>query len=100
MTVDGCMQAEATCGQSLVKIMSRLTEGELTVSELAGVLAPAFRGGGNNVDQAKMARMIYEAGLCEGIRVCAEVLTNVLTAGRQEDLDDEELEKNVPEAAE
>ena len=98
MTVDGCMQAEAACGQSLVRITSRLREGDLSVMEIAQVLTPAFKGGGNNVDQAKVARMIYEAGIVDGMRVCAEVLTNILIAGDDDSEDDSE--KNLEEAAE
>jgi hypothetical protein len=86
MTVEGCMSAEAACGQSLVKIAMRLSEGDLTINDIASVLTPAFRGGGNNLQATDVAKIIYEAGLAEGLRVCGEVLANVLNAG-QDDVD-------------
>ena len=99
MTVDGCMQAEAACGCSLVKIATKLSEGDLTVLDIANVLTPALKGGGNDVDHTKVAKMVYEAGLADGMRVCGEVLANVLTAGQASDDDSEEdSEKNVDEA--
>ena len=99
MTVDGCMQAEAACGCSLVKIATKLSEGDLTVLDIANVLTPALKGGGNDVDHSKVAKIVYEAGLADGMRVCGEVLANVLTAGQASDDDSEEdSEKNVDEA--
>ena len=99
MTVDGCMQAEAACGCSLVKIATKLSEGDLTVLDITNVLTPALKGGGNDVDHTKVAKMVYEAGLADGMRVCGEVLANVLTAGEASDDDSEEdSEKNVDEA--
>jgi len=98
MTVDGCMQAEAACGTSLVRIATRLSEGDLTVMDISNVLTPALKGGGNDVDQTKVAKIVYEAGLAEGMRVCGEILANVLTAGQANDDDSEEdSEKNEQE---
>ena len=99
MTVDGCMQAEAACGTSLVRIATRLSQGDLMVSDLANVMTPAFKGGGNDIDNKKMARIIYEAGLAESMRVCGEILANVLMAGNDEDQEEELPEKNALEAA-
>lgn len=99
MTVDGCMQAEAACGCSLVKIATKLSEGDLTVLDITNVLTPALKGGGNDVDHTKVAKMVYEAGLADGMRVCGEVLANVLTAGQaSDDNSEEDSEKNVDEA--
>ena len=99
MTVDGCMQAEAACGTSLVRIATKLSEGDLSIMEIAYVLTPAFKGGGNDVDNAKLAKIIYEAGLPEGMRVCGEILSNVLTAGKSDEEDgDEDIEKKPIEA--
>jgi len=98
MTVDGCMQAEAACGTSLVRIATRLSEGDLTVMDISNVLTPALKGGGNDVDQTKVAKIVYESGLAEGMRVCGEILANVLTAGQANDDDSEEdSEKNEQE---
>ena len=93
MTVDGCMAVEAACGQSLVKIAMRLSEGDLSINEIASVLTPAFRGGSNDVQAPEVAKIVYEAGVAEGLRVCGEVLANVLNAGQGDEVEGEE--KNV-----
>tara|TARA_R100000908_G_scaffold11622_1_gene4157 strand:- start:1923 stop:2213 length:291 start_codon:yes stop_codon:yes gene_type:complete len=96
------MQAESACGTSLVRIATKLSEGDLTVMDIANVLTPAFKGGGNDVDQTKVAKIIYEAGLAAGMRVCGEILANVLMAGKSDDEDNDEegVEKNELETTE
>ena len=56
---------------------------------------PALRGGGNDVDVSAVAKIIYQAGVAEGMRVAAELLVNVLTAGSNDD--DESAEGNAEE---
>ena len=98
MTVDGCIQAEMACNASLVKIATKLAEGDLTVMDISNVLTPALKGGGNDVDNTKVAQIVYEAGMADGMRVVGEVLSNVLTAGKaDEDDDEEDSEKNEQE---
>ena len=97
MTIDGCISAETACGQSLVKIALRLAEGDLSINEITQVLTPAFRGGGNNMTPAEVSKIVYEAGTADGMRVAGEVLTNVITAGKDFN-EDEGEEKNVEPA--
>lgn len=83
---------------SLVKLATKLTGGDLTIGEITNILTPAFRGGGNDVKNNDIAKIIYEGGLPEGMRVCGEVLTNVLMAGNTDGSnDDESAEKNEQE---
>ena len=96
MTVDACMRVEQACDLSLVKIATRLSEGDLTIHQISSVMTPALRGGGNDVEAKDVAKIIYEAGLAEGLRVCGEVLANVLSGGNQDEEDvDGSTEKNV-----
>ena len=94
ITVEGCMQIEGACGMSLVKLATRLSEGELTISDVANIITPAMRGGGNNTDIPAVAKMVYEAGLTEGLRVAAELLSNVLMGGTDLGDSDGGTEKN------
>lgn len=98
MTVDGCITVETACGMSLIKLATKLTEGDLTIGEITNILTPAFRGGGNDVKNNDIAKIVYEGGLPDGMRVCGEILTNVLMAGKTNSEDDgESAEKNEQE---
>ena len=50
MTVDSLIKLEQTTGQSLIKLTSRLSEGSLTLTEIASIITPAIRGGGEVFD--------------------------------------------------
>ena len=97
MTVDACMKVEAATVQSLVKLTGALAMGELTISEIVGVLHPAIRGGGNYVTENQVADWVYQAGIAPSMVAAGEILANVL--GGAGGLDGESAEKNVEEAA-
>ncbi len=53
----------------------------MTISDIANIVTPAIRGGGNNLSHSEVTKIIFENGMVEGLRVCGEILTNVLTGG-------------------
>ena len=81
LTIDACIRIESALNTSLVKLATKLTEGDLTISDIANIVTPAIRGGGNNLSHSEVTKIIFENGMVEGLRVCGEILTNVLTGG-------------------
>ena len=64
-----------------MNIAHKLSEGKATVTDIIKVLTPAIRGGGNNVDEKKVAEMIWDATLVDGMRCAGEVLSKALNSG-------------------
>ena len=93
MTVDSLIKLEQTTGQSLIKLTSRLSEGSLTLTEIASIITPAIRGGGADIKEDEVIKIIYQSGIADGIRVCGELLANVLAGGQE---DDEKKEIEAP----
>ena len=81
LTIDACIRIESALNTSLVKLATRLTEGDLTITDISNIITPAIRGGGNNLSHSEITKLIFENGMVEGLRVCGEILTNVLTGG-------------------
>ena len=92
MTIDACIRIESSCNTSLIKLATRLTEGDLLINDIGNILTPAFRGGGNNLSHKEVCELVYSGGMADGLRVCGEVLANVLNAGSEEQKE-EEIEK-------
>ena len=69
-------------GQSIVQLTQKLSEGNLTLSEMSAIITPALKGGGNDFEENKVNTLIYSAGITEGMRVCGELLANVLQGGQ------------------
>lgn len=93
MTVDSLVRLEQTTGQSLIKLTQRLSEGNLTLTEIASIITPAIRGGGADIKEDEVIKIIYQSGVADGIRVCGELLANVLAGGQE---DDEKKEIEAP----
>jgi|TARA_R100000149_G_scaffold65658_1_gene40966 hypothetical protein len=84
MTLDIIMRIETAIGMSIVKAVRQLAEGELTTQHTIAVLTPIIRGGGNDVSEKEIAKMVWESGLSDAMREVAKVLVQALTAGQDE----------------
>ena len=93
LTVDSLIRLEQTTGQSLIKLTQRLSEGSLTLSDIASIITTAIRGGGADIKEDEVIKIIYQSGVADGIRVCGELLANVLAGGQE---DDEKKEIEAP----
>ena len=71
----------------------KLGEGKATITEIVNVIQPALKGGGNNLDQKDVSKMVWEAGLIEGMRVAGEILTVALNSGVPDEGNEEAEEK-------
>ena len=72
----------------------KLSEGKATITEIVNVIQPALKGGGNNFDQKDVSKMVWEAGLIEGMRVAGEILTVALNSGVPDEGNEEAEEKS------
>ncbi len=70
----------------------KLSEGKSTITEIVNVIQPALKGAGNNYNSKDVSKMVWEAGLIEGMKVAGEILTVALTSG-QENVGNEQAEE-------
>jgi hypothetical protein len=76
-----------------VQTAQKLGEGKATITEIVNVIQPALKGGGNNLDQKDVSKMVWEGGLIEGMRVAGEILTVALNSGVPDEGNEEAEEK-------
>ena len=94
------MKVESATGQSLVRITTLLSDGSLTMTDMVKILHPAIRGGGNDVTETEVAKIIYESGVAQSMVAVGEVLSNVLSGSRGSDEESESEEKKTEEVTE
>jgi hypothetical protein len=92
VTMDALARVETACGAGIVKILGKLTEGDLTTTEICNILLPIIKGGGNDVSIKDIQKVVWDAGLAEAMKACGEVLATALSGAGNEG--------NVMEAAE
>lgn len=78
MTLDVVMRIERQLGKGIVKIAQRLSEADISVTDILTIITPVIRAGGNDIKEKDLQPIIWEAGLTEGIRVCGEVIAIAL----------------------
>ena len=82
--MDGIARIEAACGTGIVKVLGRLTDGELTTTEMCSILHPIIKGGGNDISMKDVQNAVWDAGLAETMRVVGEVVAVSLGGGSEE----------------
>lgn len=90
LTLDGIVRIEEDLKKSILEIANDLMMSKVKMTEVIAVLTQALRGGGNNLDQKEIGRLIFDAGMIEALKVTGEILTTTITGG-----DKEVEEKNV-----
>jgi len=89
VTMDGLARIEQACGCGIVKILTKLTDGDLTTTEICSILLPVIKSGGNDVSIKDIQAIVWGAGLADSMRVVGEVLAMSLGTGEESGKDQE-----------
>lgn len=84
VTMDGIARIEAACNTGIVRVLARLTDGDLTTTEICNILHPIIKGGGNDVSMKDIQNAVWNAGLAEAMKAVGEILGTALTGGNDE----------------
>jgi len=84
VTMDGIARIEAACGTGIVKILGRLTDGDLTTTEMCNILHPIIKGGGNDISMKDIQNAVWDAGLAETMKAVGEIVAISLGGGNDE----------------
>lgn len=89
--MDGIARIETAVGRGILKVLQKLSDGDLTTSEMCAILLPIIRAGGNDVQIKDVQAAVWDAGLAEAMKVSGSILAIALSGG-QETGNDEEAE--------
>ena len=87
------MQIEDACNCGILKLATRMSEGDIRMSEIVAVLLPALRGGGNDLSQNDILKIVGESGIVQSTTAVANLLTKTLTDDSEEETDEGKLEE-------
>ena len=94
LTIDAIIQIEEKLNCGILKLITRIAASDVRMKDLIGVLTPALRGGGNNITEKEVKKIVGDAGIINTTKVVAELLAQSLQV---EDEEDEEGEKKKEE---
>ena len=78
LTIDAIIKIETALDKGILNVTQRLAEADIRVNDLVVILTHALRGGGNNVKEKDVMKLVGEAGLVPCCQAVAELLTSSL----------------------
>jgi hypothetical protein len=84
VTMDGIARIESACGCGLLKVLNKLSDGDLTTTEICNILLPIIRSGGNDIQIKDVQKSVWDAGLADAMKAVADILGKALGSGDDE----------------
>lgn len=84
LTIDAIVSIEQSVGCGIIKLATKMSDGDISVQDAISILTPALRGGGNDVTDKDVKNIMQNVGITQTIQVVANILTQALTAGMEE----------------
>jgi hypothetical protein len=93
LTIDAIMKIEDSCNCGIIKLATKMGEGDIRMSEIINVLTPALRGGGNDLQHKDVIGIVQNAGIVKATGAVANLLAKTLTDDSEEAADEGKQEK-------
>ncbi len=84
LTIDAILQIEETCGKGIMKLATSMSEGDISMKDIIYILTPALRGGGMDINENAVKKIVADVGIVECTRAVATLLTATLTTESDE----------------
>jgi hypothetical protein len=78
LTIDSIIQIEDAVGCGIIKLAQNMGEADIRMKDIIAVLLPAIRGGGKDVQENDVKKIVQNAGLVPSTKAVAEILTGSL----------------------
>lgn len=78
LTIDAIMQIEDAVGCGIIRLAQNMSDADIKMSHIVEILTPALRGGGHDLQQSDVKKIIAKVGIVKAATVVAEILTKTL----------------------
>lgn len=75
------MRIETNIGGALLKLANNMQSADISAAQIIQVLTPVIRSSGEDVKDADVKRIVWDAGIAEGLRAVAEVIAFIVSGG-------------------
>ena len=83
LTIDAIIRIEQKLGVGIIKLVNNLSSMEITISDIISVLTPALRGGGNDLQEDDVKKIIASVGIIKCTEVVSQILVESLAADQE-----------------
>ncbi len=97
LSLDSIVRIETALGKSILEVANDLMNSRMKMTDVITILTQAIRGGGNDLTEKEIGRIVFDIGIVESFKVVGEILTNTITGGENDDIEKkEETESSQP----
>tara|TARA_R110000822_G_scaffold106251_4_gene234289 strand:- start:2556 stop:2906 length:351 start_codon:yes stop_codon:yes gene_type:complete len=93
LTIDSIIQIENSCNCGIIKLATKMADGDIRMSDIINVLLPALRGGGNDFNEKHIMNMVQDAGIVSATTAVANLLAQTLTDNTDVEAGDDSKKK-------
>ena len=86
------MRIETATQRGFLKLATELSSADFKMEHIVFVLQTALKGGGNDIKDAKMKQIIWEAGITEAVTAVGMLVSNVITGNEDVSGNDQGVE--------
>ena len=79
LAIDSLVKIENELDMGILGIATKMGNADVRIYELSVVLRYALRGGGNDIDQKEIFKIIEDAGIVSSSKAVAQLLADVLS---------------------
>jgi len=84
LNFDSLVRIETALDTPILKLLGKITEGDMRVTEMSYVIYTAIKGGGKDVSEKDINNLIWNVGFVDSIKACGEILGHALSTGEEE----------------
>lgn len=84
LNIDSLVKVETELGCGIIQLAQKISVADIKIKELAVVLRYALRGGGNDVDNKQVFKLIEDNGIVAISAVVAGLITKTLSDPKEE----------------
>jgi len=79
LTIDAIMQIEDAVGCGIIKLATKMAEADIRMSDVVTVLLYALRGGGKDLQENDVKKIVQKTGIVESTTAVANLIAQSLT---------------------
>ena len=84
LNFDSLVRIETTLDTPILKLLGKIGEGDLRVTEMSYIIFTAIKGGGKDVSEKDINKLLWDVGFVDSIKACGDILGHPLSSGEEE----------------
>lgn len=85
LNFDSLVRIENALNTPILKLLGKISDGEMRVTEMSYIIYTAIKGGGKDVSEKDINNMIWKVGFVDAIKACGDILGHALSSGDEEE---------------